>query len=426
MRPAVFFCDREGYVRQASGGRNGHAGWPVEHFVNRHVLEIVVAEDCEALASVFAQAESRPDFTVAYPIPFVLRIESPSGSIISADAVATGQLAGDDPGWIVVLHPHDNQTTPVAPLLSLMDGRPVGETLDLAADHLTGSGTDSRRIGGIIVTDVAGGATHDHNRFGSALDGEVSDAIVAAFEGQGSTLRTSGVSPIRHGCETLPAPLQAAMLRHGFEELVVAPISTGVGDGATLLVVNGPTRNPMPDNVCQIIDRVTKVAGLAIRSDGERRQLVHAANHDPLTGLANRRRLGERLEELRFSELAVVFVDLDSFKAVNDQYGHPVGDAVIVAVAARLAAACGLRDLACRVGGDEFVLVFAGSDADEAHRRTEGLKAQVASSLGLAVGPERVTVSVGVAAVAADDPTDRDVLLVRSNQAMREDKPGQR
>ncbi len=95
-------------------------------------------------------------------------------------------------------------------------------------------------------------------------------------------------------------------------------------------------------------------------------QLEHEATHDPLTGLANRVLFYRRLEEAmvhaaeeEFS-LAVMYVDLDDFKQVNDVHGHAVGDALLKAVADRLHQVVRVADTAARLGGDEFALLFVG------------------------------------------------------------------
>ena len=89
---------------------------------------------------------------------------------------------------------------------------------------------------------------------------------------------------------------------------------------------------------------------------------------DSLTGLGNRaqflRRLGESLRRER-GETTVLFLDLDDFKAINDEHGHAAGDAVLVAVADRIAAAVRPGDLAARLGGDEFAVLL--EDVDDAH-----------------------------------------------------------
>ena len=131
-------------------------------------------------------------------------------------------------------------------------------------------------------------------------------------------------------------------------------------------------------------------------------RLEYQATHDPLTGLPNRQLLFERLHAVQAAggSAAVVFVDLDSFKAVNDSHGHAAGDHVLVETGRRLSRLLGEGDLAARVGGDEFVLmapdldVAGGQDLAERARRVlrqpfvveGGLVARVSASVGVALG----------------------------------------
>lgn len=128
-------------------------------------------------------------------------------------------------------------------------------------------------------------------------------------------------------------------------------------------------------------------------------ELVHQASHDALTGLANRAlftgRLEQRLAGNAEGGTAVVFVDLDGFKLVNDTLGHHVGDQLLIGVADRLLSALRGDDLVARLGGDEFaVLLGAGSDLDVVARRLSAALAPVF------VLPDRelaVRASIGIA-----------------------------
>jgi diguanylate cyclase (GGDEF)-like protein/PAS domain S-box-containing protein len=152
--------------------------------------------------------------------------------------------------------------------------------------------------------------------------------------------------------------------------------------------------------------------------------LAREATHDPLTGLPNRRLLFDRLDsELaahtrRGGRLAVLFVDLDRFKAVNDTLGHEAGDAVLVSIAERLRRAMRAGDTIARFGGDEFVavLVDACSPAviDAASSR---VLAAVDTPVDAGRGDEvTVTASIGVAVSGAGD--DADELIRRADAAM--------
>ncbi|MBC9033718.1 GGDEF domain-containing protein [Sphingomonas sp. JC676] len=137
-----------------------------------------------------------------------------------------------------------------------------------------------------------------------------------------------------------------------------------------------------------------------------RHDMAQLAKHDPLTGLANRLLLRERLQASRAARgkdrLAVHFIDLDGFKAINDNQGHPAGDAVLVEVARRLASMLRAEDTVARLGGDEFVVIQGSIDhADQAEmlaRRIirnlsvpysiDGKTLGLSASIGIALSPD--------------------------------------
>ena len=130
-------------------------------------------------------------------------------------------------------------------------------------------------------------------------------------------------------------------------------------------------------------------------------KLAGLALHDPLTGLPNRRLLMDRLEHAltkyaRGEELAVLFIDLDGFKAINDGLGHDTGDELLVHVARKLESATRSQDTVARIGGDEFVVVCENTTAEEADvvaaRIVRSVRAQPIHDVGM----PRVTASVGV------------------------------
>lgn len=152
------------------------------------------------------------------------------------------------------------------------------------------------------------------------------------------------------------------------------------------------------------------------------------ARTDLLTGLGNRAQLYEQLavacQRLRThaddpaSRFALLYVDLDGFKGINDTHGHAVGDKLLDRIGRRLAAALDGDDCAYRIGGDEFLILVPGADAACAERQAREIMATVgeAHDIGLAT-PARVTASIGVA-LAPDDGCDAQLLIAQADRAL--------
>jgi diguanylate cyclase (GGDEF)-like protein len=139
--------------------------------------------------------------------------------------------------------------------------------------------------------------------------------------------------------------------------------------------------------------------GVLIRLEEEMR---HQANHDALTGLANRAMLNKVLKQSAGSDRAILLIDLDDFKIINDSLGHKAGDDVLVEVANRLRTAVREDDLVARLGGDEFAIVLrAGATQERAVEVAERISVSMAPSMDIDGRQVHIHASVGVAAAAA-------------------------
>jgi diguanylate cyclase (GGDEF)-like protein/PAS domain S-box-containing protein len=151
--------------------------------------------------------------------------------------------------------------------------------------------------------------------------------------------------------------------------------------------------------------------------------LTHLALHDPLTGLANRYLLLDYLQRMlgefrsRGGAVALVFLDLDDFKRINDQFGHDVGDEVLIAVSRRVQGTVRAGDIVARLGGDEFVVAHTAADPAD----VELVVARIRKSLAAPyqVQGQTLTVSASLGWVVAD-PRHEDpmTLLVRADREM--------
>ena len=161
------------------------------------------------------------------------------------------------------------------------------------------------------------------------------------------------------------------------------------------------------------------------RTTAEHALLRRHALLDDLTGLANRRGLVRFTEGLRsqgVEAVAVALVDLDHFKSINDSYGHAVGDETLSRLAGILKRGVREEDLAVRLGGDEFLLLFALPDAEAARRRCEAIVASITSApWGEVTQNLQVTASLGCAFGELDDfaglTAQADAALYRAKQA---------
>ncbi len=173
--------------------------------------------------------------------------------------------------------------------------------------------------------------------------------------------------------------------------------------------------------------RATRLVGthvdIGVRKAAERR-IAHMAGHDALTDLPNRSLFRERLR-LRLAEVArgdgacaVLCLDLDRFKEVNDALGHLAGDALLSEVARRLRSGAAAPDVAARLGGDEFaVLLAASGDAEDAVRRAQALIREINRPVRIGDHAIEVGASIGVA-VAPANGTDEEAILRRADLAL--------
>jgi diguanylate cyclase (GGDEF)-like protein/PAS domain S-box-containing protein len=211
----------------------------------------------------------------------------------------------------------------------------------------------------------------------------------------------------------------------GERTLERSDLRLGIGEGSALTVA---LERDLADEELVFLRTIANTLATALaRLAGEER-MRHEALHDPLTGLANRTLLRDRLEHAlarseREEEMAtgVLFVDLDSFKQVNDAYGHAAGDAVLVELGRRLKTAVRPADTVARLGGDEFVVVCEEVDAETALALGRRLEAAIREPLEVGGVTHSLTASIGIAL----GRTDPDALLGDADTAVYDAKaPG--
>jgi len=202
------------------------------------------------------------------------------------------------------------------------------------------------------------------------------------------------------------------------------PIEVGAGVAAVLLITRvGPERR-YTDLECGVADLLTAQVAIALQNADLHARVAESALRDPLTGLLNRRFFDEAVETAHANarragtELSLIVLDLDRFSAVNNEYGHAVGDAVLRRVAQAIRSATREGDVLVRYGGEEFVVIAPATDGDGAVAAAERIRTAVAAS-GAELVDGRVvplTVSAGVACLV--DETDGRGLFRAADSAL--------
>ena len=204
---------------------------------------------------------------------------------------------------------------------------------------------------------------------------------------------------------------------HDDESFAVKTVQMGAQD---YLVKDRVDRDVLARAIRYAIERHQMIKKLE-QAQGE---LQEIARYDSLTGLSNRNFFYEQLDKLiarvrRENKLmAVMFLDLDNFKPVNDEHGHSVGDLLLQSVAKRITSCLRKNDIAARLGGDEFIIAYDTSGNEESLAIAAQRIIEVISDVYILSGQElKISASIGVS-VYPKDGVDMDVLIKNADTAM--------
>lgn len=225
------------------------------------------------------------------------------------------------------------------------------------------------------------------------------------------------------------------------EDALFALLTAEDGSRLGILSVDVPSDGLRPDRTTRnALEAFAVCAALAIehatmRSRAEASELAFKiqATHDPLTGLGNRSMLLDRLHHALTSRqgsgsvMALVFVDLDEFKSINDKHSHTAGDHVLRAVAHRVRNVVRPHDTVARWGGDEFLILLDPTPDDETATRIVRRILEAVAEPTRYLGQDlAVTASIGVAFWSAGDAVDADDLIRQADAAMYQVKGSER
>ena len=431
LRTVVITVSGDGEVLQSSGGFGGFYGHDPASFVGRNVFEYVAPEAHDELALYFLESGGESAQTASLPVPFRVEILGADGLHHPVDVIASGVPTGTGGwDWIVLLVPLEMQTAHARSLDAEMTGAPRQRVKQLLADEVTVDNLHyTTRAYFVDLTDPSGIGVTAARLDDQPMADLIRDCHVEHGWAPWSGLAGGETEPLAD--RPLPEQLADAMARRGWRRASVTAVRSDDGLlGAFVVMGRVPDDYPVGvvmTNVRAMLHRLADVTELIMTRWIERERLTLAATRDSLTGLSNRAGLFAAMENRADLDISLLYIDVDEFKSVNDRFGHRIGDLVLAEIGRRLEGACRSGSIVARLGGDEFVVVLSGVDTAEARGVGERMIDAVAAPLEIPGGPERVTISVGVAPAtgsARDERASWDLIDVADEAMLHAKREG--
>ena len=415
----VFALDADLVVAYVNHAVEPLLGLRADEVVGRSVVELVHADDLERAAEVVAALQSPDDLGVGVT-PAIYRIRRADETWLPLEITGSAPLTeGPFRGWMVMIGRYSGDYDLHLRISGLLtSGADVDDVLGLVPEFgrwrhpgqpyvVWYSGADGRRCGVGHPVGVALALEHhdESSPWSRALD---------------------AAGPVQCGPADLPDELRRAAALHGLEACIALAVGDPARGGGAVIVAWSTIGGPPLAIHRYAIEQMRRALELVTQWREHVAGLEHAAHFDALTGLTNRAaflaRLGAGQDPVADGLVVVCYVDLDDFKRVNDDFGHHAGDALLVEVAARMAAAVREGDVVARLGGDEFaVLCEAVRDLSEAKAIAERIVEALRPGFEFDGHLLNVGASVGVAS-SPSGAVVTDELLERADTAMYEAK----
>lgn len=408
VRSTVLVVDHSGTILQAYGGAGRPLGYRAEDLVGRNGIEVVAPEDHYVMATLAVETGDTP--TVSSPEPFPLRLVGPDGTTKTWDCAATGFDKAGRKGWVVMMTSRKDQNAALEAMECFISGGSALEIAAVVAQRHQIASADGWRKQALVVYRVAPTSSSGLPKWHAlSAPPSVEPALVEALQRSLNDPRApwQNLPPgATITCSDLPEPLQRAVDEVGLVQC--SALGVGIDGESHIVFLRFSNFEHVQQSNGKLADQaVESVLRRALEAERSRDLLHVAVRSDPITGIPNRLSFEEAIATTDPSvHPAVLFVDIDRFKAVNDTYGHAAGDATLREVANRVVRACRPQDLVARIGGDEFAVILHHVTPIEAQRVAERIQASMGEPLPPEIGPDLISVTVGI---AAPDP---DVSLV--------------
>ncbi|TML92766.1 MAG: diguanylate cyclase [Actinobacteria bacterium] len=415
----VAVIDRDATVEYASPAAERLLGWDVASHIGSSALELIHPDELKLAVESMVETVAEP----GVKLPLELRLAHADGSWVPVEMVANNRL--DDPavaGIVMTIRDIRERKRMEALLIGhsrvlemVARREPLEATLDALAMLIESYVVGARcavvlldEDGHSLRTAAAPSLTPDVRR---AIEG----ATVHAGEGMTADVVTDP------GWDSFRSLVQS----HGLVPAWSVPVAIASGErsmGAVIILAEPGGRVTADER--RLLELSGRLTAIAVNEAATAVDLDYRATHDLLTGLANRALFLDLLEralarvERRPWLVALLFLDFDGFKLVNDRFGHEAGDELLRVVAGRLRDALRPSDTVARFGGDEFAVLCEDlADEDDACVLAERVGALIAEPVTIEGATVAVTASIGVA-LARGPGIDPGTLLRTADQAM--------
>jgi diguanylate cyclase (GGDEF)-like protein/PAS domain S-box-containing protein len=417
------FCviDLAGTVLWAGDSIQELLGWKPEDLAGTSMLDIVapgsMAVALESMAAAMDYIQTRDGAARTWEgVGPSIELRRADGSTLHCAVAVATPVRTQLPGIVLQLRRADSANALERALVAMGHGAPIEDVLTHIVAMVEGELPD-------VEVAVGHRCTPDDQ---VQIVGSPPGLEAAFLPGTltGTPWQSTAEDPstiVEAAIDELPEPLRSTARLEGFRWLCSVGVQAP-GPGQQRAYLGVWSRHPYEAHVFNHdrLRRAAELVGLVLQWAEGRRALQWAVTHDGLTGLANRSAFTGAVEARTPDDgfTAVLYLDLDDFKPVNDTHGHALGDRVLAEVAGRLRRAVRPTDVVARLGGDEFaVLCPAIGDLAAAQALAERLVAEVSQPIAIDDVSVHVGLSVGIAALLDSDDADR--VLERADAALR-------
>lgn len=395
-------------------------GFSLEDSLGRSALDFVHPDDLEKLGESFAEivsSDTSKEFGETPWASLPTRMVASNGLTVPVVITGAGGLEDEHVrGVIYDIRPTHEQDILRRGLTGLAQGEPIEAILTLIADMIALPPLDLHAA----VLEPKGDGMYRAIGATNAQLGEILERAVDP-----SPWNISSSTPSSLSISLYPGGTGEDLFAAGYRELWhVSPEAAGEENEYRIVacspVINRPTIGPI-DRLARA-NELASVVLLRARADA---LLERSATHDGLTQIPNRegfyREATITVNETTAPTVAMLFIDLDGFKPVNDEYGHAAGDRVLKVIARRLKSVTRSVDLVARLGGDEFVILLGASEDRPANiDRVEVIADRALDQLAreINLGDESVVVHASIGGSIANTPITIDALLAKADAAM--------